>query len=110
MTGWLQEPYNVESGGTLFLVLQEAFRLSRAADAASGAGHDLYKVKVLFSAFDQLDQLLCVAQSADHGRVDGLAADLNGEFLDPLQAADAGVTGLLERRLGARCQTAEGCC
>ena len=63
---------------------------------------------MLFSAFDQPDERFCVAQSADHGRVDGLAADLNGEFLDPLQAADAGVTDLLERRIGALCQTAEG--
>ena len=64
---------------------------------------------MLFSAFDQPDERFCVAQSADHGRVDGPAADLNGEFLDPLQAADAGVADLLERRIGALCQTAEGC-
>lgn len=82
-------------------------RLSRAADAAGGTGHDLHKVKVLFSAFNQPDERFCVAQSADHGRVDGPAADLNGEFLDPLQAADAGVADLLERRIGALCQTAE---
>ena len=69
-----------------------AVRLSAAADATAGAGHHFDKVigrlfaRCLGRA-NFLNHLFDVGQSVRHGDANGLAGDLDGAFLDALQAA-----------------------
>ena len=63
-------------------------RLSAAADAAVGAGHDFDEVKVLFSALDLLDQLVGIAEAVGHCDAKVEVTGGNLECLDAFQTTD----------------------
>ena len=71
-------------------------RLSAAADAAVGAGHDFNEVKVLFSALDLLDQLVGIAEAVGNCDAKVEVTGGNLECLDAFQTTDTAFGNRLE--------------
>ena len=62
-------------------------RLTAAADAAAGAGHDLDKVEEFLSAFNLLNELVGIAQTAHDRDLERELARRDLECLDALETA-----------------------
>jgi len=84
----------VEAGGAFGEdVAAEVDGLAAAHHTAAGAGHDFHEVVLLLAGLDGLEELVGVAQAADHGGADGVAFVVEGKFL---QAHVAAHTDLLD--------------
>ena len=86
---------SIEAGGTFFLILHEALWLSCTANTAGRTGHDLDKIKVLLTAFNEFNQSIGISETADNSRLYVLAADVEGKFLYTVKAAVSGLSYFL---------------
>ena len=81
-------PENVAAGLRQLLSVMD--RLSAAAGAAAGTGHDLHEIVAGFPLLQSVHQLTGIAQAADHRHTHlPCSGDLKGGFLPAVHTADS---------------------
>lgn len=81
----------IEALGARLLLRRQSARLTRAADAAGRAGHNLDEIKVFFTGFHLCNQLPCVFKTVDNADAHRLVPNGQLRRADAVRTAQAGM-------------------